>query len=162
MKYSLGISNFLEEISSLSHSIFFLYFFALITEEGFLISPWYSLELCIQMSISFLSSSVWPWSDFDEIPHIQLQRRSPGKMVGGVKSCLESNPIDARDAQRAQTKPCAHQEIPQKLSQTCLWVFECLLQAQVSSGLPKGQGLWVQQTWVWHKPSWRRSPLTAP
>ena len=25
-----------------------------------------------------------------------------------------------------------------------------------------GQGLWVQQTWVWHKPSWRRSPLTPP
>ena len=37
-KCSLGISNFLEEISSLSHSIPFLYFFALITEEGFLIS----------------------------------------------------------------------------------------------------------------------------
>ena len=35
MKYSLGISNFLEEISSLSHSVVFLYFFALITEEGF-------------------------------------------------------------------------------------------------------------------------------
>ena len=32
---SLGISNFLEEISSLSHSVVFLYFFALITEEGF-------------------------------------------------------------------------------------------------------------------------------
>ena len=31
MKYSLGISNFLEEISSLSHSVVFLYFFALIT-----------------------------------------------------------------------------------------------------------------------------------
>ena len=30
----------------------------------------------------------------------------------------------------------------------------------VSSGLLWGQGLWVQQTWVWHKPSWRRSPLT--
>ena len=43
MKYSLGISNFLEEISSLSHSIVFLYFFALITEEGFLMSPCYSL-----------------------------------------------------------------------------------------------------------------------
>ena len=42
MKYSLGISNFLEEISSLSHSIVFLYFFVLITEEGFLISPCYS------------------------------------------------------------------------------------------------------------------------
>jgi len=36
MTCSLGISNFLEEISSLSHSIVFLYFFALITEEGFL------------------------------------------------------------------------------------------------------------------------------
>ena len=36
MKCSLDFSNFLEEISSLSHSIVFLYFFALITEEGFL------------------------------------------------------------------------------------------------------------------------------
>ena len=51
MKCSLGISNFLEEISSLYHSIVFLYFFALIAEEGFLISPCYSLELCIQMFI---------------------------------------------------------------------------------------------------------------
>ena len=56
MKYSLGISNFLEEISSLSHSIVFLYFFALITEEGFLISPWYPLELFIQVDMSFLFS----------------------------------------------------------------------------------------------------------
>ena len=53
MKCSLDISNFLEEISSLSHSVVFLYFFALITEEGFLFSPCYSLELCIQMDISF-------------------------------------------------------------------------------------------------------------
>ena len=50
-----GISNFLEEISSLSHSIVFLYFFALISEEGFLISPCSSLELCIQMGISLFS-----------------------------------------------------------------------------------------------------------
>ena len=56
MKCSLGISSFLEEISSLSHSIVLLYFFALITEEGFLISPCYSLELCIQMGITFLFS----------------------------------------------------------------------------------------------------------
>ena len=53
MKCSLGISNFLEEISSLSHSVVFLYFFALIAEEGFLIFPCYSLELCIQMGIIF-------------------------------------------------------------------------------------------------------------
>ena len=34
MKYSLGISNFLEEISSLSYSVVFLYFFAVITEDN--------------------------------------------------------------------------------------------------------------------------------
>ena len=61
MKCSLGISNFLEEISSLPHSIVFLNFFALITEEGFLISP---LELCIQMSISFLFSFAFSLSSF--------------------------------------------------------------------------------------------------
>ena len=54
MKCSLGTSDFLEEVSSLSHSFVFLYFFALITEEDFLISPCYSLELCIQMgNLSF-------------------------------------------------------------------------------------------------------------
>ena len=26
----------------------------------------------------------------------------------------------------------------------------------------QGLGLWVQQSWVWHKHSWRRSPLTPP
>ena len=36
------------------------------------------------------------------------------------------------------------------------------MEVQVSSGLLQGQRLWVQQTWVWHKPSWRRSPLTSP
>ena len=36
MKCSLGISNFLEKISSLSHSVVFLHFFALIAEEAFL------------------------------------------------------------------------------------------------------------------------------
>ena len=55
MKCSLGISNFLEKKNpSLSHSIVFLYFFAQITYEGFLVSPCYSLELCIQMGILFL------------------------------------------------------------------------------------------------------------
>ena len=60
----LGISNFLEEISSLSHSTVFLYFFALITEEGFCISPCYSLELCIQMLICFLFSFAFHLSSF--------------------------------------------------------------------------------------------------
>ena len=64
MKCSLGISNFLEEISHLPYSVVFLYFFTLITEEGFLISPCYSLELCIQMGISFLFSFAFGFSSF--------------------------------------------------------------------------------------------------
>ena len=62
MKCSFGISNFLEEISSLSHSVLFLDFFALIAEKGFLISSCYSLELCIQMLISFLFSFAFCFS----------------------------------------------------------------------------------------------------
>ena len=39
------------------------------------------------------------------------------------------------------------------------------MEEQVSSGLPEGQGLWVQQTWVWHKPSLEEvaiNPITEP
>ena len=64
MKGSLGISPFLEEISSHSHLIVFLYFFTVITEEGFLNFPCYSLELCIQMSLSFLFSFAFHFSSF--------------------------------------------------------------------------------------------------
>ena len=63
----LAISNFLEEISSLSHSIIFLYFFTLFAEEDFLISSCYSLELCIQMGISFLYSFAFHFSSFTAI-----------------------------------------------------------------------------------------------
>ena len=65
-KCSLGISNLLEEISSLSHSIVFLYLHWSL-RKAFL-SPCYSLEFCIQMvylSFSHLSlasllfSAVW-------------------------------------------------------------------------------------------------------
>ena len=45
-------------------SIVFLYFFALITEESFLISFYYSLEICIQMGISFYFSFVFSFSSF--------------------------------------------------------------------------------------------------
>jgi len=52
MKSSLGISNFLEEISSLSHSIVFLCFFALIIEEGFLAILWNSAFKWVYLSFS--------------------------------------------------------------------------------------------------------------
>ena len=55
------------------------------------------------------------------MPHIQGQSRSPSKMVGRAKLHLELNPIPARDAWRAQTKTCVHQD-PETplLSQTSL------------------------------------------
>ena len=48
MNCSFEIYNFLEEISNLSLSIVFRYFFALITEDGFLISllGWMFFVLC--------------------------------------------------------------------------------------------------------------------
>src|SRR5574337_1165988 len=67
MKCSLGISNHLEVISSLSHSVVLLYFFALIAEEGFLISSCYSLELCIQMGISSLFSFSFHFCSFSQL-----------------------------------------------------------------------------------------------
>ena len=100
-----------------------------------------------------------------KMPHIQGQRRNPSKTVGGAKSHLESNPIPARDAQKAQTKPCAHQdpETPQTLSQICLWAFEYLLQGHGSAvACRRGRGSGCSRPGshsVWHKPFWRRSSL---
>ena len=42
--------------------LFFLYLFALTTEESFLISPCYSLDLCIQMGLSSLFSFAFHFS----------------------------------------------------------------------------------------------------
>ena len=61
MKYSLGISNFLEEISSLFHSIVFFYFFALITE-------WF-LSL---LAILWHSVLTWVYLSFSPLPFTSL------------------------------------------------------------------------------------------
>ena len=60
MNCSPHISNFLEEISSLSHSIVFICSFPLITEEGFLISPCYSLDSAFKQE--YLSFSPLPFA----------------------------------------------------------------------------------------------------
>lgn len=73
------------------------------------------------------------WSSCEEMSLIQ-GRRSPSKMVEGVNSHLESDPIPTGDAGRAQ----AH------LGDRT--VFQHFVEVWVSSGLLWGQGLWVQQT----------------
>ena len=65
----------------------------------------------------------------EEIPHVQGQRRSPSKMVGGVKSHLESNPIPTRDTQRAQTNLVhtrtqrPHRDWDRTVSEHLLWRY---------------------------------------
>ena len=79
-----------------------------------------------------------------------------GKITFRIKPCSHQRRSEGSN------KPCAQQdpETPQRLRQNCVWASP--VELRVSSGLPQGQGLWVQHTWVWHKPSWRRSPLTPP
>ena len=64
MRYSLDSSDFLKEISFLSHSIVFLYFFALFIQEGLCVSPSYYLELYIHFGISFPFSLAFHFSSF--------------------------------------------------------------------------------------------------
>ena len=59
--------------------------------------------------------AAWCWSNCEEITSIPEQRRSPSKMAGGVKLRLESNPIRAKDAQRAETNfLCTRTQGPHK------------------------------------------------
>jgi hypothetical protein len=103
-----------------------------------------------------------------KIPHIQGQKKTPIKMVEGEKSRLESNPIPTRDTQRAEKKSlCASgsrdsTEIEPNLPLS----VECLLQRRASAlacHRDRGSGCSRPGTHsMWHKPSWRRSPLAPP
>ena len=91
MKYSFGISNLLEEISSLSHSVVFLYFFALIIEEGFLISPCYSLELCIKKRWQEYTEELYKKDLHDKDTHNgMITHLEPDILECEVKWALES------------------------------------------------------------------------
>ena len=95
-----------------------------------------------------------------KIPHIQGQRQSPSKMVGGAKSHLESNPIHTRYALRAQIKPLCIPGDPTETEPA----FECLSVSCRGTGQqwPAAEAGALGAAWVLHKPSWKRSPLTPP
>ena len=63
MKSFLGISNLLEEICSLSHSIVFLYLFALFNEEGF-----FCLFVCFLSLLASLWNSAFKWNELSFAP----------------------------------------------------------------------------------------------
>ena len=106
------------------------------------------------------------------MPHIQVQRGSTNKTVGGAQLCLESHLVPARDAWRVQTKPCAHQGPRERISDlhrrlwTCLWVCEYLLQRHGSAtACLRDRGSDCSRPWrrgMWHKSSWRRLALAPP
>ena len=93
MKCSLGISDFLEEITSLSHSIAFLYFFSLITED----SGWcLDAKLCPTLE-NFLDRGDW-WAAVPGVSQSQtrLKRLTMHAFIGEgngnplQNSCLEN------------------------------------------------------------------------
>ena len=61
---SLSINISQSFLKLMSTELLFLYFFALITEETFISSPCYSMELCIQMGVSFLFSFAFSFFSF--------------------------------------------------------------------------------------------------
>ena len=92
-------------------------------------TSWWSRSMCdhpartpkLQLTTKQPSTvECWIQLKKKKILHIQEQRRSPNKMVGGAKLHLKSNTVLPRYAQRAQTKPFVHQdsETQQRLSQT--------------------------------------------
>ena len=114
----------------------------------------YLKYLCVSWTSCMALEQLW-----GDIPHPRARKKPQkdgrrGKIMFRIKSHTHQRHSEGSNI------PCAHQDpkSPQRLIQNCVWVSP--EEVRVSSGLLKGQGLWVQQTWVWHKPSWRSSPLT--
>ena len=79
-----------------------------------------------------------------------------GKFIFWIK------PHSRQRRSKGSNKPCAYQDPgnPQRVRQNCVWVYP--VEVQVSSRLPQGRGYGCSRFGCWHKPSWRRSPLSPP
>jgi len=115
---------------------------------------------CVESSLVLAgTAAAQHWSGCEEKPQVQGQR-GPSKRVGGANSYLESNLITTRDTQRAQTLCAPVARDPTETETELCLSISCGGMSQ--QWTDAGARLWVQQTWVWHKPSWRRSSLTPP
>ena len=107
-----------------------------------------------------------------KIPHIQEQRRRPSNMVGVAESCLESNLIPTRDAQRVQkhlvcTRTQGNEQWPPQEPEPHLplsvWVSLQRHRSAVACRGDRGSGCSrPERHSVQHKFSQRRSPLAPP
>ena len=91
-----------------------------------------------------------------ETPHVQGQRRNPRKMVVGGEISFRITPYTRQRCLEGSNKLCGTgtQRPHRDWTRT---VFVCLLWRYGSAGTCRrggGSG--------WHKPFWRRSPLTPP
>ena len=107
------------------------------------------------------------WNHQEKLLHIQGQRRS-SKMVGGVQSHLKlhicQRLLEGINKILCAPKPMERSSDPHKrLSQTCLWVLEGLLQRHGSAVASHGDRSTGSNSAGrhsrWYKSSWRRSPL---
>ena len=96
-----------------------------------------------------------------EKTHIQEQRRSPNKMVGGMNSCLESNPIPTRDTWRAQKKKsCSQQQRDWARPAFACWRAPCrATDQQWSAAGTRTRCSRPGSHSTWQESSWRRLPL---
>ena len=126
-------------------------------EDLFLYSS--SVYSCHIFLISSASVRSIPFLSFIESIPCPRAKEKPQKDGGGSKIGFRIKPHTHQRCSEGSSKPCVHQdpETPQRLRQNHIWVSPD--EVQVSSGLQQRQGLWVQQTWVWHKSAWRL-PLT--
>ena len=152
------------------HSIFHLTYPIFCLSYSTVASLQSALDLiyCIIWMCSTGVAAVQCWSSscmaleqlWGDTPHLRTEKPQEDGKKDEIAFRIKLHSQQRRS--EGSNKPCAHQdpEPPQTLGQNCVWVSP--MEVQVNRGLPQGQGLWVQQTCVWHKPSWRRSPLTTP
>ena len=91
----------------------------------------------------------WSMLDPTKIPRA---KEKPQQDARRGEIAFRIKPLPARELKQTLCTPGPRD--PTDTEPNCVWVSPG--KGRLSSGLPQGQGLWVQQTWAWHKPSWRR------
>ena len=105
-----------------------------------LISRWWSIRMCTYFlwevqNYNLLLNNHWQkyvGSHQKDIPHPRAKEK-PQQDGRRGEIMFRIKPHTCQSCSEGSNKTCAHQETPQRLSQTCLWAFECLLQGYGSA-----------------------------